>query len=301
MYQKSKEEDETISLPDGRHLGYLMVGEGKPVLWFHGFPSSRLEVSFFKSIANTKQLQIIGVDRPGFGLSTFAPKRRFRDFAADINYLVDYLGIDKFTIVGYSEGGHYAITCTALLSDRIARTMVISGLSLPPDTSGMNLMNKISMKLVSIPVIRTWLIKKMRNMILEIAKNPDELTKHKAGREFLKNLSDDDAKFWIDTSFSKMRVMFIRCMVEAFRQGSDSVKAMIQESNLLKKGWDVDLLQIPSGLVHIWHGTADKQVPISNAFKNSEVIPGARLEIFNDEGHMFFLNELERMFEIVNS
>lgn len=37
----------TIHLPDGRNLAYAVYGpaDGRPVLYFHGTPSSRLEIS----------------------------------------------------------------------------------------------------------------------------------------------------------------------------------------------------------------------------------------------------------------
>ena len=40
--------EQTFSLPDGRQLGYCIVGEGKPVLYFHGTASSRLETLLLK-------------------------------------------------------------------------------------------------------------------------------------------------------------------------------------------------------------------------------------------------------------
>ncbi len=69
----------------------------------------------------------------------------------------------------------------------------------------------------------------------------------------------------------------------------------------MKNGWDVDLSKIPSGLVHIWHGTADKNVPIRNAYENAEAIPGAHLEIFEDEGHTLIFNNLRKLGEILSS
>jgi hypothetical protein len=39
------EDNQTISLPDGRQLGYLIVGKGAPVFYFHGTASSRLELA----------------------------------------------------------------------------------------------------------------------------------------------------------------------------------------------------------------------------------------------------------------
>ena len=62
--------DNTITLADGRRLGYAEFGDtmGKPVLYFHGFPSSRLEAAGFDDIARRVGARVVGVDRPGFGL-----------------------------------------------------------------------------------------------------------------------------------------------------------------------------------------------------------------------------------------
>ena len=58
-------------LPDGRLLGFSIVGEGMPVLYFHGTASSRLETLLLKDFVSVYGFQVIGVDRPGYGLSTF--------------------------------------------------------------------------------------------------------------------------------------------------------------------------------------------------------------------------------------
>jgi len=105
MSKDSKEEGKTLSLPDGRNLSYFIVGEGKPVFYFHGLPTSRLDMLFLLKKISSTHLQMIGVDRPGFGLSTFAPNRRVSDFAADIGFLANHLGIDKFALLGVSGGG----------------------------------------------------------------------------------------------------------------------------------------------------------------------------------------------------
>jgi len=81
-------------LPDGRQLGFSVVGEGAPVLYFHGTASSRLETLLLKEFACANGFQIIGVDRPGYGLSTFAPIRRLRDFTVDLNCLMAHLKLE---------------------------------------------------------------------------------------------------------------------------------------------------------------------------------------------------------------
>jgi pimeloyl-ACP methyl ester carboxylesterase len=297
MSEELGEEGRTISLPDGRQLGYLIVGEGNPVLHFHGGLSSRLEVLVFEEIARSKNLQIVGVDRPGFGLSTYAPKRRIRDFSTDVSILTDHLGIEKFMVTGYSTGGPYAITFAALHPKRVIRSIVISGLSLPLDTSELPRIDKILY--TTTPIIGTWIQKRQRNTFLEIVKDPDAYLKSQAGRKMLKDFPKDLAR--VLSSPSRNRDIFLRSVKEVYRQGSDSIKALIQERKLMKDEWDVDLSKIPKGLVHIWHGTADKNAPISNAYKNAEAIPGAHLEIFEDEGHTLLFNNLGKLGETLSS
>jgi len=61
----------TCRLPGGRKLGYAEGGDpnGVPVFYFHGFPGSRLEATLLPPSG----IRLIGVDRPGYGLSTPAP------------------------------------------------------------------------------------------------------------------------------------------------------------------------------------------------------------------------------------
>lgn len=295
MNEELREKGQTITLPDGRKLGYLIVGEGKPVFHFHGGLSSRLEVLVLKEMAESKHLQIIGVDRPGFGLSTYAPKRRMSDFIKDVSLLVDHLEIDKFLVTGYSIGGSYAITCAALLAERVIQVVVISGLSLPLDTSELPRMDRILF--ITTPIIGTWIQKKYRNTILKIVEDVDAFLKSEAGRKMLINLPEDMASFL--STPSRSRDVFFLSMKEAYHQGSDSIRGMIQERILMKKGWDADLTKIPSGTVNIWHGTLDKNIPIDNAYRNSEAISRANLEIFEGEGHTLLFNNLKRLGEIL--
>jgi len=47
------------------------------------------------------------------------------------------------------------------------------------------------------------------------------------------------------------------------------------------------------------HGTADQMLPVENGRMIAELIPGARLEIFEDVGHLFFWEEPVRSAELV--
>ncbi len=68
---------ETLRLEDGRLLGYAVYGdpEGWPIFYFHGFPGSRLEAQLADRVAARMGIRLIALDRPGFGLSDFKPRR----------------------------------------------------------------------------------------------------------------------------------------------------------------------------------------------------------------------------------
>ena len=55
-------------------------------------------------------------------------------------------------------------------------------------------------------------------------------------------------------------------------------------------------LQIPTQVVH---GTADEMLPVANGRLIASLIPGARLEILEDVGHLYFWERPERAAELV--
>lgn len=298
MSVNSKEEELTFTLPDGRKLGYLIVGEGKPVFYFHGQPTSRLDILHLTEFASSRNLKIIGVDRPGFGLSTYTTRLSLRDFCDDVNHLADHLGIDKFTLIGYSAGGPCAITYVALYPDRVTQVLVISSQSLPMNIDELfGGLERIIVKLASkVQSIGTWYLKQERDTWMEFANDPKSFLESKSGKNILENMSEDGVRLIMDQGF---RRRFLRSIVESYRQGEDSVRSLYEERLLMNKGWDVDLSQIPHGLVYILHGTDDKRIPVVNAYRNSEAIPGAQLEIVEGKGHFFWFDDLEKLDEIL--
>ncbi|UCH13008.1 MAG: hypothetical protein JSV22_07800 [Bacteroidales bacterium] len=67
--------NQTLKLKDGRTLGFAEYGDplGKPIFEFHGNPSSRLGSGLFDEMAKKMGIHVIGIDRPGMGLSDAKP------------------------------------------------------------------------------------------------------------------------------------------------------------------------------------------------------------------------------------
>ena len=49
------------------------------------------------------------------------------------------------------------------------------------------------------------------------------------------------------------------------------------------------------------HGTLDQLLPVQNGHMIAGLIPGARLEVFEDVGHLFFWERPERAAELIRA
>ena len=111
----------TITATDGRCVGYKDYGPdgAVPVLWCHGGPGSRMGLGTAADEAAEAGFRLVGIDRPGYGLSTPWPGRSIADWVPDGIAVADHLGIDRFVAVGVSTGGAYALALAALHPDRV--------------------------------------------------------------------------------------------------------------------------------------------------------------------------------------
>jgi pimeloyl-ACP methyl ester carboxylesterase len=286
-----------ISLPDGRQLGFSVVGEGKPVLYFHGTASSRLETLLLKEFARANDFQIIGVDRPGCGLSTFAPRHRLSDFAPDINFLTAHLGLERFAVLAWSGGGPYGLTYVALFPERVTKAVIVGSPALPFDvtTAHNGSMVRFAMK---IPALGMWALKRFRAEVFKANLDIDAFLKSKNGRKMVEAWPEADAKFFSDVSW--LRLMY-GSMAEAFRQENDGVKAVFQEHQLFMKPWAEPISQIPPSKVCLWHGTEDTTCRVENAYRLVEAVPNASLEVFEGEGHCVMFSNLEKLGKLLGS
>ncbi len=137
-----------VQLRDGRSLAWAEYGDpaGKPVLYFHGFPGSRLEPGFAGDDLARVGARLIAIDRPGFGRSTFQPGRRLLDWPDDVASFANSLGLDRFACMGVSGGGPYVLACALRLSERLTRAAVVCGvgpLDTPEGSRGMMRMNRL--------------------------------------------------------------------------------------------------------------------------------------------------------------
>jgi 2-succinyl-6-hydroxy-2,4-cyclohexadiene-1-carboxylate synthase len=109
---------------DGVHFNVEQTGDGPSLLLLHGFTGSCDTWSTFVSSLG-RHFRMIAVDLPGHGHSdTPADPQRNRDLLA----LLDWLGMDRISLLGYSMGGRIALHLALAAPDRI-RALVLESAS----------------------------------------------------------------------------------------------------------------------------------------------------------------------------
>jgi pimeloyl-ACP methyl ester carboxylesterase len=269
-------------LPDGRQLGYATEGTGFPVVYFHGTASSRLEIQLLKQLPQNNKLRLIGIDRPGYGLSTFKDRTRLRDFAPDVNALADHLNLDKFAVLSWSGGGPFALTYTALFPDRVTHAILVGCPALPFDPAMAHNNNPLAKFAMKSPLIAKFGLGMFRKSVFNANRDIDSYLASRGGKNMVADWPKPDACFFADPAWLKL---MYGAMEEGFRQEGNSVKAVYQEHMLFMKPWNEPLSQIPKGKVTLWQGAQDKTCPVDCAQKIAQNLQNAKIKVFQNEGH----------------
>jgi pimeloyl-ACP methyl ester carboxylesterase len=271
---------QVVSLPDGRRLGYCTVGAGLPVVYFHGTASSRLEVLLLRDSAEASGLQIVGVDRPGYGLSEYHKRKSLRDFNSDVTFLADHLGFNRFGVLGWSGGGAFALAYLAENPQRITKAVLADAPALPFDVS-MAHDFPFSKYVMKVPFAGRIAIGQLRRTVLKANGDTTAFLASKQAKQILRGYTTSDLQLFSDPTWARL---MHQSMAEAFRQ-STSVKAVVEEHMLFLTPWGFTTERIPEGKLEVWHGEDDKTIPVHNAYQLSELVKGSKLETFSGKGH----------------
>jgi len=80
--QLTERQTQYVTLSSGRRLCYATYGaeSGTPLLYFHGWPSSRLQAHSLDALGKELNVTIYAPDRPGLGQSDHIEGRVLRDW-----------------------------------------------------------------------------------------------------------------------------------------------------------------------------------------------------------------------------
>ena len=273
--------NQQVQLPDGRQLGYDERGpsNGRPLFYFHGSPSSRLESYLYLSeeLLQSLGVRLIVADRPGIGLSDFQPDRRLLDWPADVHALADHLQIERFSILAYSLGGPYGAACAYALPQRLNRVGIVSGAAMFTEPELIKNINEGTRRFLVMPRERPLVSRLFLGTMLGVMPRL-------APRQFVAGATAVLAAVDRDmvASDPEFQQGFVRMVREATRQG---MRGAFHESLLTvtEPGFRLQEIQMP---VLLWHGEADQNIPVEMARAMASIVPQCEARFYPDEGHL---------------
>lgn len=247
--------------------------DGKALLHFHGWPSSRIEQFAAQEVLEDLGIRWFSLDRPGYGHTAWSPKDTFQDWARRVGQWAESQNIRCFHVLGFSGGGPYAMACARYLPAQ-ARSLTLLG-SLAPFGKGACPCDPpwkgwggfVLHRAPALGVAGFQLV----NWLRKIAPREFELWQvrqtHSIDRE---QLGREDCLQQFEAAHA-----------EAFRQG---VRHIVYDLRMSARPWDFQPADI---VVPTWiHvGSGDRQVPPEASRWLGKVIPRANLKEHPEEGH----------------
>ena len=277
-------DDHQIQLQDGRLLGYAVYGDpvGKPVFFFQGTPSSRL-IHPDEDLTRSLGVRLVMMDRPGFGLSDFQPRRRLLDWPSDVAEVADLFGFDRFFVVGISGGGPYVAACAYRIPGRLAGAAIVSSMGpvdAPGATRGMPAIRRAG---ALVGRHTPCLLRPLIWFTSNPRRNPE--------RFFARNTAHNPPADQVLLAQPGFRKMLMASYAEATRNG---IQGYAWEVQILAQPWGFRLEDIETR-IDLWHGEEDTSTPPAMARYMDKVIPNCRATYLPNEGHFLLFTHWEEI------
>ena len=276
-----------VRLPDGRTLGYSQRGapDGRPVLDFHGNPGSRLSFWGEDEVVARSGTRLIGVDRPGIGLSAPAHGRHVADWAADVEGVADALGLERFAVMGHSVGGAYAAACAHGLPDRVTAAGLVSPI-IPLEAPG---------AFDELGKPGQWLLARDRPSLLRVSiRTLFVLARVAPG--FARSVFGSRSTP-AERAISSRPDVMARALASARESTRQGAAGLVEDMRVVIRPWGFDPSRIRVPLF-VWQGDEDSSIAESWGDWWVESVPSATLIRCPGEGHLLIE---ERMGEILET
>ena len=246
--------------------------------------------AFPKALLADRGVRLLGVDRPGYGRSDPNPQMTALGVADDLSVLCATIGVERVTVLGISVGAPFALACAVRWPQRVGSLLLSSPMGpweQPETRAGMNRRYfTLARRVPALSRAACWLWAKMtlagldgdrERLLARLSKGlppPD--------REVLAEVAADHGRW----------AAFVADTAEAFRQRGAGVAADLAVAS---RPWGFPLrdVTVPTWL---WHGAADKEVPIAATRRMAQMLPNCQAT-FTEEGHLMGLRHASEAVE----
>jgi pimeloyl-ACP methyl ester carboxylesterase len=215
---------------------------------------------------------VVGIDRPGYGVSTSVPGRTIADWIPDALAVADDLSLDQFATVGVSTGGEYALAIAALVPDRVLGVVACCSMTDMRFEEARATMSRLHCHTV-------WDAPDRASALTAAIDAHGEGGGKMKGGGMSEVLAPSDAALFRDPDWMQKSMAIFP---EMFAQG---LEGYTDDRLADGGGWvtfDVAAIACP---VLVLHGGMDRMCDVVNAVHTTEIVPNAQLVLYEDLGH----------------
>jgi len=258
----------------GARVNYVEMGEGPPLVFIHGL--SGCWQNWLENIPHmARRHRVVALDLAGFGESELPQEEiSIPGYGRFVDAFLGEIGVERAALVGNSMGGFIAAETAISHPSRVEKLVLISAAGmirvgnrrLAALERAARLFHPAS---AAVLARRERLLKRPRlrsRILYGIVRFPERI--------------EPELVYEVASGAGKPGFM-------------DALNAI----------WDYDfrerLPDISAPTLIVW-GRQDRIVPVSGAYEYEQLIPGARLEIFEDTGHLAMLERPARFNRLVD-
>jgi pimeloyl-ACP methyl ester carboxylesterase len=268
-----------VELEDGGVIAFEEYGDasGAPVIFCHGWPSSRTMARLTDKAGCDLGIRIISPDRPGINGSSLQPNRGLSDWPPVVRQLVDCLGISAFRVLGISGGAPYAYATAAAMPERVQAVAIVSGATPIIDLAHNEGLLPLYRWMLALYRARPRLLQKLFGLARPILSSRPPVRLRPLILKVLMLRPCDEESLRDSAAFEAV----FESQRRAWR---GPVEGVMADAQIYAKPWGFSLeeVRVP---VRLWHGKEDRAFSVRLAEEIASRLPDCKARYIDGAGH----------------
>jgi pimeloyl-ACP methyl ester carboxylesterase len=277
-YSRVSNED-FVQLETGGVIAFEEYGDanGVPVIFCHGWPSSRTMARLTDDAARDLGVRIISPDRPGISGSSLQLNRELSDWPPVARQLVDQLGIGEFRVLGISGGAPYAYATAAAMPERVRAIAIVSGATPIVDFANREGLLPLYRWMLALYRTRPQLLRRLFCLARPILSLRPPVRLRPLLLKILMLRPCDEESLRDSASFEAV----FESQRRAWRGSAEGV---IADAQIYAKPWGflIEQIRVP---VRLWHGKEDRAFSVPLAEEIANRLPDCNARYVDGAGH----------------
>ena len=268
-----------IELEDGAVVAFEEYGDanGVPVMFCHGWPSSRTMAQLTDEPARELGIRIISADRPGISSSSLQPDRKLTDWPRLVDRITDYLGIHDFRMLAISGGAPYAYATATAMPQRVRAIAIVGGAPPLAEISDSNGLLPLYRWMLALYRTQPRLLRRLFYLARPVLSLRPPLRFRPVLLKMLL-MRPCDAESLRDAA------AFEAIFESQRRAWRASAEGVVADAQIYAQPWGfaIEDVRVP---VRLWHGKEDRAFSVHLAEELANRLPNCHTRFIDDAGH----------------